>query len=148
MPGPCTILCSPNMLISNWYLLLTEKAQLNNPIIIHKPRIIRESNMVIFCQRKSCTEWQKEVKMFWKLLKEQLHMYILFFWYLVARQINRKSLCVQHDVYTKISLTRVTTPSGPFYLAQVRMTRSPRLHFDHSFALYYIIYAYKLIING
>jgi hypothetical protein len=38
------------------------------------------------------------------------------------------------------------TPSGPFYLAQVRMTRSPRLHFDHSFALYYIIYAYKLII--
>jgi hypothetical protein len=31
-------------------------------------------------------------------------------------------------------------------LAQVRITRSPRLHFDYSFALYYIIYAYKLII--
>jgi hypothetical protein len=32
------------------------------------------------------------------------------------------------------------TPSGPFYLAQVRITRSPRLYFDHSFALYYISY--------
>jgi hypothetical protein len=28
--------------------------------------------------------------------------------------------------------------SGPFYLAQGRMTRSPRLHFNYSFALYYI----------
>jgi hypothetical protein len=28
------------------------------------------------------------------------------------------------------------------------MTQSPRLHFDHPFALYYIIYAYKLIIIG
>jgi hypothetical protein len=41
-----------------------------------------------------------------------------------------------------------TTSSGPFYLAQVRMRRSPKLNFDHSFALYYIIYAYKLIIIG
>ena len=40
------------------------------------------------------------------------------------------------------------TPSVLFYLAQVRMTRSPRLHFDHSFALHYIIYVYKLIIFG
>jgi hypothetical protein len=40
------------------------------------------------------------------------------------------------------------TPSGSFHMAQVRMTRSPRLHFDHSFALYYIIYAYKLTIIG
>jgi hypothetical protein len=41
-----------------------------------------------------------------------------------------------------------STPSVPFYLAQVRMTRPLRLHFDHSFALYYIICAYKLIIIG
>ena len=34
------------------------------------------------------------------------------------------------------------------YLAHVRMTHSPRLHFDHSFTLYYIIYTYKLIIIG
>jgi hypothetical protein len=27
------------------------------------------------------------------------------------------------------------------------MTRSPRLHFDHSFALNYITFAYKLIIG-
>jgi hypothetical protein len=42
----------------------------------------------------------------------------------------------------------INTPSGPFYLAQVRMTQSPRLHFDHSFALYYIIYTCKIIITG
>jgi hypothetical protein len=42
----------------------------------------------------------------------------------------------------------IVTPSGLFYLAQVRMTRSPKLHFNHPFALYYIIYAYKLIIIG
>jgi hypothetical protein len=35
---------------------------------------------------------------------------------------------------------KCNTPSGPFYLVQVRMTQSPKLHFDHSFALYYIIY--------
>jgi hypothetical protein len=32
------------------------------------------------------------------------------------------------------------TPSGLFYLAQIRMIQSPKLYFDHSFALYYIIY--------
>jgi hypothetical protein len=26
-----------------------------------------------------------------------------------------------------------------FYLAQVRITQSPRLHFDHPFALYYTV---------
>jgi hypothetical protein len=46
------------------------------------------------------------------------------------------------------SFSVLCTPSGLFYLAQVRMTRSPRLHFDHPFALYYIIHAYKLIIIG
>ena len=46
------------------------------------------------------------------------------------------------------ALKFILTPSVLFYLEQVRMTRSPRLHFDHSFALYYIIYAYKLIIIG
>jgi len=38
--------------------------------------------------------------------------------------------------------------SGPFYLAQVRMTWSPRSHFDYLFALYYVIYIYELIIIG
>jgi len=37
------------------------------------------------------------------------------------------------------ALKFILTPSVPFYLAQVIMTRSPRLHFDHScFILYYL----------
>jgi hypothetical protein len=40
------------------------------------------------------------------------------------------------------------TPSGLFYLARVRMIWSLRLYFDHSFVLFYFIYAYKLIIIG
>jgi hypothetical protein len=45
--------------------------------------------------------------------------------------------------YTAILLLTLTyTPSVPSYLAQVKMTGSHKLNFDHSFTLYYIIYAY------
>jgi hypothetical protein len=37
------------------------------------------------------------------------------------------------------------TPSGPFYLVQIRMTQSPRLHFDHYIILYYIILYYIIL---
>jgi hypothetical protein len=46
------------------------------------------------------------------------------------------------------SFPNATTSSIPFYLVQVRMTLSPILHSDHSFVLYYVIYAYGLIIIG
>jgi hypothetical protein len=48
------------------------------------------------------------------------------------------------DLFDPLALK--ITPSGLFYLTQIRMARSPKLYFDHSFALYYIIYAYKLTI--
>jgi hypothetical protein len=50
--------------------------------------------------------------------------------------------------FVLLLLLLINTSSDPFYLAQVKMTRSNRSQFDHPFALYYIIYAYKLIIIG
>ena len=41
-----------------------------------------------------------------------------------------------------------TTTSGPFYKARSNLAWSSKLHFDHRFILYYIVYDYKLMIIG
>jgi len=67
---------------------------------------------------------------------------------IIVRSLLYKVVYKEAYCNCTVAVALLCTPSGPFYLAQVRMTRSSRLHFDHSFTLYYIIYAYKLIIIG
>jgi hypothetical protein len=38
------------------------------------------------------------------------------------------------------------TPSGPVYKASSNMARSPKLHFDHSSILYFVLYYWILLL--
>jgi len=68
------------------------------------------------------------------------HMWTPFFqqWRLVPHISNFQQF--DYNVYT--------TTSGPFYKARSNLAWSSKLHFDHRFILYYIVYDYKLMIIG